>query len=88
MSTLLKGKTKDLDGFSVTRILPHAEKRMVGPFVFLDHMGPAHFAAGEGVDVRPHPHIGLATLTYLTEGSILHRDSLGNNVEIVFSSLK
>jgi len=47
MSTLLKGKTKDLDGFSVTRILPHAEKRMVGPFVFLDHMGPAHFAAGD-----------------------------------------
>ncbi|GAA6144554.1 pirin family protein [Thalassolituus maritimus] len=83
MGTLLKGKTKDLDGFSVTRILPHAEKRMVGPFVFLDHMGPADFAAGEGIDVRPHPHIGLATLTYLTEGSILHRDSLGNNLEIL-----
>ncbi len=83
MSILLKGKTKDLDGFSVTRILPHAEKHMVGPFVFLDHMGPAHFAAGEGIDVRPHPHIGLATLTYLTEGSILHRDSLGNNMEIL-----
>jgi redox-sensitive bicupin YhaK (pirin superfamily) len=83
VGTLLKGKTKDLDGFSVTRILPHAEKRMVGPFVFLDHMGPADFAAGEGIDVRPHPHIGLATLTYLTEGSILHRDSLGNNLEIL-----
>jgi len=83
MATLLTGKTKDLDGFTVTRILPHKEKRMVGPFVFLDHMGPAHFAAGEGVDVRPHPHIGLATLTYLTDGAILHRDSLGNNMEIL-----
>ncbi|WP_370315941.1 pirin family protein [Thalassolituus sp.] len=83
MAQRLTGKSKDLDGFSVTRILPHAQKRMVGPFIFLDHMGPAHFDAGEGIDVRPHPHIGLATLTYLTEGSILHRDSLGNHVEIL-----
>ena len=56
---------------------------MVGPFIFIDHMGPAHFAAGEGVDVRPHPHIGLSTLTYMFEGSLLHRDSLGNHVEIL-----
>lgn len=78
----LEGKTKDLDGFQVTRILPHFRKRMVGPFIFLDHMGPATFEAGDGINVRPHPHIGLATLTYLFEGSMLHRDSLGNNAEI------
>ena len=83
MAKQIAGHKKDLDGFSVTRILPHAEKRMVGPFIFLDHMGPAKFAAGTGIDVRPHPHIGLATLTYLFEGSILHRDSLGNNLEIL-----
>lgn len=78
----LSGKTKDLDGFQVTRVLPHAKKRMVGPFIFFDHMGPATFEVGDGIDVRPHPHIGLATLTYLFQGSILHRDSLGNNIEI------
>ncbi|RBP51401.1 pirin family protein [Arenicella xantha] len=72
----------DLGEFSVARILPNSEKRMVGPFVFLDHMGPAEFAPGQGVNVRPHPHIGLATLTYLITGSILHRDSLGNCLEI------
>ena len=83
MTTVLKGHQKDLDGFSVTRILPHGAKRMVGPFIFMDHMGPAQFAAGEGVDVRPHPHIGLSTLTYMFEGSLLHRDSLGNHVEIL-----
>lgn len=70
--------TKDLgDGFRVRRALPSAGRRMVGPFVFLDHMGPAILPPGKGLDVRPHPHIGLATLTYLTEGQILHRDSLG-----------
>ncbi len=78
----LNGLQKDLDGFSVTRILPHQQKRMVGPFVFFDHMGPANFTAGNGIDVRPHPHIGLATITYMLEGSLLHRDSLGNNIEI------
>ena len=82
MAIVLGGKRKDLEGFSVTRILPHADKRMVGPFIFLDHMGPAEFDAGDGIDVRPHPHIGLATITYLLEGAMLHRDSLGNNVEI------
>lgn len=83
MTQILTGLKKDLDGFSVTRILPHMEKKMVGPFIFIDHMGPAQFAPGEGIDVRPHPHIGLATITYLFEGAILHRDSLGNNLEIV-----
>ncbi len=75
--------TKDLgDGFRVRRALPSAGKRMVGPFVFLDHMGPAILPAGKGLDVRPHPHIGLATLTYLTQGQILHRDSLGSTQPI------
>jgi redox-sensitive bicupin YhaK (pirin superfamily) len=83
MAISLDGKTKDLDGFSVSRILPHAKKRMVGPFIFIDHMGPATFSSGEGIDVRPHPHIGLATITYMLDGSLLHRDSLGNYIEIL-----
>jgi hypothetical protein len=71
-------KTRDLgDGFQVRRALPAIEKRAVGPFVFFDQMGPVRLAAGRGLDVRPHPHIGLATITYLFEGEILHRDSLG-----------
>lgn len=69
---------KDLGGFSVRRVLPAVERRNVGPFVFFDHMGPATFPPGEGINVRPHPHIGLATVTYLFEGEILHRDSLGS----------
>lgn len=60
------------------RVLPYAKQRMVGPFIFFDHMGPAEFGVGEGIDVRPHPHIGLATVTYLFEGEIIHRDSLGS----------
>lgn len=83
MARLVKGVSKDLDGFSVTRILPNQSIRMVGPFIFFDHMGPATFSPGEGIDVRPHPHIGLATITYLFDGAILHRDSLGNNLEIL-----
>jgi len=75
--SLLKPHTRDLGGFSVRRILPGMPHRMVGPFIFFDHMGPADFAPGSGIDVRPHPHIGLATVTYLFEGEILHRDSLG-----------
>jgi len=66
------------DGFTVRRALPSAHRRMVGPFIFLDQMGPAAFHDGEGLDVRPHPHIGLATVTYLLDGEILHRDSLGS----------
>jgi redox-sensitive bicupin YhaK (pirin superfamily) len=70
-------RSRDLGGFEVRRVLPSAQRRMVGPFVFLDEMGPAEFRPGAGIDVRPHPHIGLATVTYLFEGTIIHRDSLG-----------
>jgi len=66
------------DGFTVRRALPSAHRRMVGPFIFFDQMGPAAFGPGEGLDVRPHPHIGLATVTYLLDGEMLHRDSLGS----------
>ena len=70
-------RERDLGGFFVRRFLPYAKLRKVGPFVFFDHMGPAEFPSGQGIDVRPHPHIGLATITYLYEGEIRHRDSLG-----------
>ncbi len=73
---------KDLGSFRVRRALPSEQRRMVGPFIFLDHMGPAHFDPGQGMDVRPHPHIGLATLTYLVEGGIRHRDTLGTVADI------
>ncbi|GGE91911.1 pirin family protein [Sphingomonas prati] len=69
--------THDLGGFKVHRTLPHKERTMVGPFVFFDQMGPAHLPQGEGIDVRPHPHIALSTVTYLFDGAIDHRDSLG-----------
>jgi hypothetical protein len=75
---VIPARKKDLGGFEVGRVLPFPQRRMVGPFIFLDHMGPADFAAGHGIDVRPHPHIGLATVTYLFDGEILHRDSLGS----------
>lgn len=72
-------RTRDLgNGFEVRRVLPAAQRRMVGPFVFFDHMGPTLLRAGTGLDVAPHPHIGLATVTYLFAGTILHRDSLGS----------
>jgi hypothetical protein len=74
---LLKPHVKDVDGLAVRRLLPSHPHKMVGPFIFFDHMGPATFAPDAGLDVRPHPHIGLATVTYLFEGAILHRDSLG-----------
>lgn len=73
----------NLGGFTVGRLLPAAKMRSVGPFVFLDRMGPGHFPAGQGIDVRPHPHIGLATLTYLFAGAITHRDSLGSVQDIL-----
>lgn len=75
---LIKPKQKDLGGFSVRRLFPTIGLKSVGPWVFFDHMGPAEFPPGEGVNVRPHPHIGIATVTYLFEGEILHRDSLGS----------
>lgn len=79
---LIKPHVKDIDGFTVRRLLPSHPHRMVGPFVFFDHMGAADFPPGHGLDVRPHPHIGLATVTWLFEGAILHRDSLGSVQEI------
>ena len=75
---ILKPRAKDLGGFEVRRLLPGFPTKMVGPFIFFDHMGPADFAPGAGIDVRPHPHIGLATVTYLFEGALVHRDSLGS----------
>ncbi len=74
---LIAPHQKDLGGFSVRRVLPSRERLMVGPFIFFDHMGPAEFPPGKGIQVRPHPHIGLSTVTYLFEGEIMHRDSLG-----------
>lgn len=73
----IEPQAKDLGGFSVRRVLPAPGHRMVGPFIFFDHMGPAEFPPGQGIQVRPHPHIGLATITYLFEGEIIHRDNLG-----------
>jgi redox-sensitive bicupin YhaK (pirin superfamily) len=75
---LITPRPHDIGGLEVRRVLPYAKRRMVGPFIFLDHMGPADFTPGEGIDVRPHPHIGLATVTYLFEGEITHRDTLGS----------
>jgi len=81
--TLIEGRLHDLgDGFTVRRLLPVLQARHVGPLVFFDHMGPATFAAGSGMDVRPHPHIGLATVTWLFDGAIRHRDSLGSVADI------
>lgn len=80
--TILEPDEKDLGGFQVRRILPNEKQQMVGPFIFFDHMGPAVFPPGKGLDVRPHPHINLATLTYLFEGVILHCDSLDSVQEI------
>jgi redox-sensitive bicupin YhaK (pirin superfamily) len=78
LEALIVPRTRDLgDGFEVRRALPDARKRAVGPFVFFDQMGPVALGPGKGLDVRPHPHIGLATVTYLFEGEIVHRDSLG-----------
>jgi redox-sensitive bicupin YhaK (pirin superfamily) len=80
--SLLSGHPRDIGGFSVRRALPSMQRRLVGPFIFWDHMGPAHLAPGHGLDVRPHPHINLATVTYLFEGEIVHRDSLGSDQPI------
>ena len=75
-------RARDLGGFEVRRALPAAGKQMIGPFIFFDQMGPAEFVIGKGVDVRPHPHIGLATVTYLFQGEMWHRDSLGTSMII------
>lgn len=76
---IIPARERDLGGFHVHRVLPYATHRMVGPFIFFDHMGPATFSINEGIDVRPHPHINLATVSYLFEGKIRHRDSLGSD---------
>jgi hypothetical protein len=75
-------RSVDLGGFAVRRALPHVKRRMVGPFIFFDHFGPVEFRTGQGIDVRPHPHIGLATVTFLFDGEIMHRDSLGSAAAI------
>ena len=83
IETVIEPRTRDLGGgFRVGRVLPAAARRMVGPFVFFDHMGPTRFEPGQGLDVRPHPHISLATVTYLFDGEIVHRDSLGSHQAI------
>ncbi|WP_354687147.1 pirin family protein [Cupriavidus necator] len=79
---LLKPHVRDLGDFTVRRLLPAAATQTVGPFIFFDHMGPVQLPPGEGADVRPHPHIGLATVTYMFEGEIIHRDSLGSEQAI------
>ncbi|MEL7030689.1 MAG: pirin family protein [Pseudomonadota bacterium] len=80
---IIKPREKDLgDGFVVRRILPFHSRKMVGPFIFFDHFGPVNYAPGKGFDVRPHPHIGLATVTFLYEGAIRHKDTLGNDLVI------
>ncbi len=79
IETLIVPRAHDLGGFEVRRALPAPKRQMVGPFVFFDQAGPAEFVTGKGVDVRPHPHIGLATVTYLYRGEFQHRDSLGTN---------
>ena len=80
---VLLPRAHDIGGFEVRRALPAKERQMVGPFIFFDQMGPGEFLAGRGLDVRPHPHIGLSTVTYLFDGEILHRDSLGSRQPIV-----
>src|SRR4029078_9735526 len=82
ISQVIVPRTVDLGDFAVRRALPSAQTRMVGPFIFFDHFGPAEFHAGNGLDVRPHPHIGLSTVTYLFDGEIMHRDSLGTAMAI------
>ena len=82
VETVIVPRARDLGGFEVRRALPSSRKQMVGPFIFFDQMGPSEFLLGEGIDVRPHPHIGLATVTYLFRGEIMHRDSLGTALAI------
>lgn len=82
IKSVLKPRAKDIGEFEVRRALPYIQQRSIGPWVFFDHFGPVQFGPGEGMNVRPHPHINLATVTYLFEGEIYHRDSLGNSLAI------
>jgi len=77
LETIVRGSARDVDGFAVSRVLPTLARKHLGPFCFFDHLGPSELPAGRGLDVRPHPHIGLSTVTYVIEGEIIHRDSLG-----------
>ena len=79
IETVIVPRARDLGGFEIRRALPAPRRQMVGPFIFFDQMGPAEFLTGQGIDVRPHPHIGLATVTYLYEGKLHHRDSVGTD---------
>ncbi|WP_028216072.1 pirin family protein [Paraburkholderia oxyphila] len=83
IKAVLKPHQRDIGNLYVRRVLPAMAARLVGPFIFFDHMGPATLEPGSGVDVRPHPHIGLATVTYLFDGALMHRDSIGSAQEIV-----
>ncbi|MCE2509576.1 MAG: pirin family protein [Alphaproteobacteria bacterium] len=78
LEQVIRGRPRDLGGFTVRRVLPSSKRRTVGPFIFFDQAGPAELGPGQAIDVRPHPHIGLATVTYLFEGELLHRDNLGS----------
>lgn len=82
IETVIVPRARDLGGFEVRRALPSVQRQMVGPFIFFDQMGPAEFLTGQGIDVRPHPHIGLGTVTYLLRGTMHHRDSLGTDAWI------
>ena len=82
IETVIVPRARDLGSFEVRRALPSTSRQMVGPFIFFDQMGPAEFLTGQGIDVRPHPHIGLGTVTYLYDGSLYHRDSLGTSMQI------
>jgi redox-sensitive bicupin YhaK (pirin superfamily) len=82
INLIIEERPRNVGNFLVGRLLPFREKRMVGPFIFIDHMGPENMQAGQNLDIGPHPHIGLSTLTYLFEGNVLHKDSLGTEVEI------
>jgi redox-sensitive bicupin YhaK (pirin superfamily) len=82
INLIIEERPRNIGNFMVGRLLPFQGKRMVGPFIFIDHMGPVNMNAGENLDIGPHPHIGLSTLTFLFEGNILHKDALGTEVEI------
>src|SRR5215470_2924194 len=82
ISAIVDGRRRNVGGFEVRRVLPSRAFRLVGPFIFLDHMGPLTLPPGQGIDVLPHPHIGLATVTYLLDGELIHRDSLGSHQSI------
>ncbi len=82
MANIFKTRNVNLNSVEITRVLPRAHKRMIGPFIFIDQMGPVEFASGKGLDAPPHPHIGLSTLTYMFQGSFFHQDNLGNSIKI------